>query len=47
MLEAMNASSSDCCTFGTDTTLTNAWAAGEEGTPLLTAVKKCTGPQIG
>jgi len=43
----MKASSSDWARLGTETTETNASAAGETGTPLDTAVKKWTGPQMG
>jgi hypothetical protein len=46
-LEAMNASSSPGGKFGTKTTLTNACAAGDTGSPFETVVKKCSGPQMG
>ena len=46
-LAPMNASRSACGMFGTETTETNAAAPEETGTPSLTAVKKCSGPQMG
>ena len=46
-LDAMKASRSCDARFGTDTTDTNAVAAGYTGMPLATAVKKWIGPHIG